>query len=104
MMNVNTNWAKSAKVSNQDYPWAHVALHTLSMGYDFFRALYCNNLLERIEMTPGYASDKMVQTIKDERLKHTISGVLTGVILIAGAISSMRNSEREVRDAMCCWN
>ena len=74
MIKVNTNWAKSAKVSNQDYSWAHVALHTLSMGYDITMTLYNNNLLERIEMTPGYATDKMVQTIKDERLKHTISG------------------------------
>ncbi len=95
MMNVNTNWAKSAKVSNQDYPWAHVALHTLSMGYDFFRALYCNNLLERIEMKPEYATDKMVQTIKDERLKHTISGVLTGMALIIVGISCLKNNEKE---------
>lgn len=95
MMNVNTNWAKSAKVSNQDYPWAHVALHTLSMGYDFFRALYCNNLLERIEMNPRYATDKMVQTIKDERLKHTISGVLTGMALIIVGISCLQNGRDE---------
>lgn len=91
-MNVNTNWAMQAKVSNQGYSWAHVALHTLSMGYDFFRALYCNNLLERIEMNPRYASDKMVQTIKDERLKHTISGALTGIALIFVAISCIQNS------------
>lgn len=68
MMNVNTNWAKSAKVSNQDYPWAHVALHTLSMGYGFSRALYCNNLLERIEMTLRICNlIKSVQNIKDKR-------------------------------------
>lgn len=94
-MNVNTNWAKSAKVSNQDYPWAHVALHTLSMGYGFSRALYCNNLLERIEMNPEYATDKMVQTIKRERLKHTISEVLTGIALIIEAISCIRNGRYE---------
>lgn len=97
-MNVNTNWAKSAKVSNQDYPWAHVALYTLSMGYDFFRALYCNNLLERIEMNPRYATDKMVQTIKDERLKHTISGALTGIALIFVGISCIRNGRNETRN------
>lgn len=97
MMNVNTNWANPVKVLTQDYPWARVALHTLSMGYDFSMAWYYNNLLERIEMNPGYATDKMVQTIKDERLKHTISGVLMGGILIACAISSLRNDEREKR-------
>lgn len=95
MMNVNTNWAMQAKVSNQGYSWAHVAAHTLSMGYDFSRALYCNNLLERIEMNPEYASDKMVQTIKDERLKHTISGVLTGMALIIVGISCLQNGRDE---------
>ena len=37
------------------------------------------------------------QTIKQERLKHTIFGVLTGVLLIAGAISAIQNTEREER-------
>lgn len=95
MMNVNTNWAKPIKVSNQDYPWARVALHTISMGYDFSMAWYYSNLLNRIEMNPGYATDKMVQTIKDERLKHTISGALTGIALIIVAISCLKNNEKE---------
>lgn len=94
-MNVNTNWAVPEKVSNQGYSWVHVAAHGISMGYDFSRVLYCNNLLERIEMTPGYATDKMVQTIKDERLKHTISGVLTGMALIIVGISCIQNSRDE---------
>ena len=94
-MNVNTNWAMQAKVSNQGYSWAHVALHTLSMGYDISMALYYNNRLRRIEMNPRYASDKMVQTIKDERLKHTISGVLTGMALIIVGISCLKNNEKE---------
>ena len=83
------------KYSNQDYPWARVALHTLSMGYDFSMAWYYSNLLNRIEMNPGYATDKMVQTIKDERLKHTISGVLTGMALIIVGISCLKNNEKE---------
>ena len=95
MMNVNTNWVMQAKVSNQGYSWAYVVAHTLSMGYDFSMAWYYSNLLNRIEMTPGYATDKMVQTIKDERLKHTISGALTGIALIIVAISCMRNGRNE---------
>lgn len=95
MMNVNTNWAMQAKVSNQGYSWVHVALHTLSMGYDISMALYYNNRLRRIEMNPRYASDKMVQTIKDERLKHTISGVLTGMALIIVGISCLQNGRDE---------
>jgi hypothetical protein len=91
MMTVNTNWANPAKVSNQGYSWVHLGLHTLSMGYDITMALYNNNLLERIEMNPEYATDKMVQTIKDERLKHTISGALTGIGLIIVAISYIQN-------------
>ena len=94
-MNVNTNWAMQAKVSNQGYSWAHVALHTLSMGYDISMALYYNNRLRRIEMNPRYATDKMVQTIKDERLKHTISGVLTGMALIIVGISCLQNGRDE---------
>ena len=95
MNKVNTNWANPAKVSNQDYSWVHVALHTLSMGYDISMALHYNNMLGKFEMTPGYASDKMVQTIKDERLKHTISGVLTGMALIIVGISCLKNNEKE---------
>ena len=95
MNKVNTNGAMHAKVSNQGYSWARVALHTLSMGYDFSMAWYYNNLLERIEMSPGYATDKMVQTIKDERLKHTISGVLTGMALIIVGISCLQNGRDE---------
>lgn len=95
MMNVNTNWAMQAKVSNQGYSWAHVAVHTISIGYDFSMALYYNNLLERIEMNPEYATDKMVQTIKDERLKHTISGALTGIALIIVGISCLQNGRDE---------
>lgn len=94
-MNVNTNWAVPEKVSNQCFSWAHVAVQTLSMWYDFSMALYYNNLLERIEMNPGYATDKMVQTIKDERLKHTISGALTGIGLIIVAISCLQNGRDE---------
>ena len=88
-------FSKPIKVSNQGYSWVHVAAHTLSMGYDFSMAWYYSNLLNRIEMNPGYASDKMVQTIKDERLKHTISGVLTGMALIIVAISCIRNGRNE---------
>lgn len=95
MNKVNTNWANPAKVSNQDYSWVHVALHTLSMGYDISMALYYNNRLRRNEMNPRYASDKMVQTIKDERLKHTISGVLTGMALIIVGISCLQNGRDE---------
>ena len=98
MIKVNTNWAKPVKVSNQDYSWAHVAAHTISIGYDFSMAWYYSNLLNRIEMNSGYATDKMVQTIKDERLKHTISGALTGIALIIVAISCIQNSGSETHE------
>lgn len=94
-MNANTNWAIPVKYSNKGYSWAYVAAHTLSMGYDISMALYYNNLLERIEMNPEYATDKMVQTIKRERLKHTISGALTGIALIFVGISCIRNGRNE---------
>ena len=95
MNKVNTNWANPAKVSNIGYSWANIGLHTLSMGYDISMALYYNNRLRRIEMNPRYASDKMVQTIIDERLKHTISGVLTGMALIIVGISCLQNGRDE---------
>ena len=95
-MEANKNmFSKPAKVSNQDYSWPHVAAHTISIGYDFSMALHYNNLLERIEMNPGYAIDKMAQTIKYERLKHTISGALTGIALIIVGISCIQNSSDE---------
>ena len=97
MTNVNTNWAKPVKVSNQGYSWVHVAAHGISIGYDFSMALYYNNLLERIEKSPGYATDEIIQPIKDERLKHTISGALKGVELIIFAVSCLQNNESDKR-------
>ena len=88
-------FSKSIKVSNQGYSWVHLGMHTLSMGYDISMALYYNNLLERIEMTPGYATDKIVQNIKDERFKHAISGALTGIALIIVGISCIQKSRDE---------
>ena len=46
-------------------------------------------------MNPEYATDKIVQTIKDERLKHTISGALTGIALIIVVISCIQNGRDE---------
>ena len=95
MIKVNTNWAKSTKVSSHDYSWTHVALHTLSMGCDFSMALYYNYLLRKAYDMGAEYTYEQIQTIKQERLKHTISGVLMAGVLIASAISSMRNNERE---------
>lgn len=62
-----------------------------------FLAWYYNYLLGKAYTRDVQYTAEQIQTIKQERLKHTILGVLMSGILIACAISSMRNNEREER-------
>ena len=95
---MNTNeytFSKPARISNQGYPWPQFAVHSVSMVYNVSMAWHYNYLLSKAYTMGIEYTYEQIQTIKRERLKHTISGVLAGVLLIAGAISSMRNNERE---------
>ena len=95
---MNTNeytFSKPARISNQGYPWPQFAVHSVSMVYNVSMAWYYNYLLNKAYTMETEYSYEQIQTIKRERLRHTISGVLTGVLLIVGAISCMRNNERE---------
>ena len=94
-MTVNTNWAMPVRTQNQNDSPFIFATHTISMVYNVSMAWYYNYLLKKAYTMESEYTYEQIQTIKRERLKHTISGVLAGVLLIAGAISSMRNNERE---------
>lgn len=97
MMIANTNWAMPARVQNKnDSPFLFAA-HTGSMVYNISMEFYYNHLLKKADTMEVQYTAEQIQTIKQERLKHTISGVLMGVVLIACAISNMRNNEREER-------
>ena len=96
-MIVNTNWAMPARAQNQNDSPFLFAVHTGSMVYNVSMAWYYNYLLKKAYTMEAEYTYEQIQTIKQERLKHTISGVLMGSLLIAGAISSMRNDEREKR-------
>ena len=86
-----------ARISDQGHPWPQFAVHTVSMVYNISMAWYYNYLLNKAYTMETECTYEQIQTIKQERLKHTIFGVLTGVLLIAGAISSMRNNESDRR-------
>ena len=101
MMTVNTNWAMPASVQNQNDSLFLFAAHTGSMVYNVSMAWYYNHLLNKAYTMETEYTYEQIQTIKRERLKHTISGVLTGVLLIACTISAIQNSEREER--MVCY-
>lgn len=95
-MNSNAyTFLNPVRISNQGYPWPQFAVHSVSMVYNVSMAWYYNNLLKKAYTMEADYTYEQIQTIKQERLKHTISGVLMGVVLIACAISSMRNNERE---------
>lgn len=94
-MNVNTNWAMPARTQNQNGSLFLFAAHTGSMVYNVSMAWYYNYLLGKAYTRDAQYTAEQIQTIKQELFKHTISGVLMAGILIACAISSMRNNERE---------
>ena len=95
MMTVNTNWAMPARAQNQNGSLFLFAAHTGSMVYNISMEFYYNHLLKKADTMEVQYTAEQIQTIKQERLKHTILGVLMSGVLIACAISSMRNNERE---------
>ena len=88
-------FSKPSRISNQGYHWPQFAVHTGSMVYNVSMAVFYNYLLNKAYTMETEYTYEQIQTIKHERLKHTISGVLTGVLLIVGAISAIQNNERE---------
>ena len=97
MMTVNTNWAMPVRTQNQNDSPFIFATHTISMVYNVSMAWYYNYLLKKAYTMESEYTYEQIQTIKQERLKHTVSGVLMAGVLIACAISSMRNNEMEER-------
>ena len=95
-MNANAyTFSKPARISNQGYLWPQFAVHSVSMVYNVSMVLYYNHLLNKAYTMETECTYEQIQPIKQERLKHTISGVLMGVLLIVGAISYLQNNERE---------
>ena len=100
---MNTNeytFSKPARISNVGYPWPQFAVHSVSMVYNVSMAGYYNYLLNKAYTMETECTYEQIQTIKQERLKHTIFGVLTGVLLIVGAISAIQN---EIEKRETCY-
>lgn len=97
-MNANAyTLSKPDRISDQGYSWPQFAVHTGSIVYNVSMAWYYNHLLNKAYTMEIEYTYEQIQTIKQERLKHTILGVLMSGVLIACAISSLRNNERETR-------
>lgn len=86
-----------ARTQNQNDSPFHFAAHTGSMVYNVSMAWYYNYLLKKAYTMEAEYTYEQIQTIKQERLKHTISGVLIGVVLIACVISCLQNNEIDKR-------
>ena len=81
----------TAKVASQNNPWAHLATHTLSMGYNVSMIWhYQYQLGLATAMGPGYMSQEQIHRIRQECVKHTVLGLVDGLGLLVTAIDSMR--------------
>ena len=94
MMTVNTNWAMPARAQNQNGSLFLFAAHTGYMVYNVSMELYYNHLLKKADTREAQYTAEQIQTIKQERLKHTISGVFKGVGLIICCILIMQDCDK----------
>ena len=80
----------TAKVASRNNPWAHLATHTLSMGYNVSMIWYYQYQLGlATAMGPGYVTQEQIHSIRQECVKHTVLGLIDGLGLLVSAIYSM---------------
>ena len=81
----------TAKMASRNNHWTHLAAHTISMSYNvsmIWHYQYQRGLAN--EMGPGYLTQEQIRRFRQERLKHTVFGLLDGVGLILSAIGAMQ--------------
>ena len=81
----------SAKIATRNNPWAHLTTHAFSMGYNTSMLWHYNYQLAMAQtMGPGYMSADQIQTMKQERIKHTILLGIESLGLIVSGICSLQ--------------
>ena len=87
-------FSKPARITSQDYSWTQFVKPTLSIGCDFVMMCYYNRQLEKAySLVTVHLNEELIQTIKQKRLEHMVSGVLKGVGLIVLGILAMQDNE-----------
>ena len=95
----------TSKLASQNNPWAHLATHSISMGYNLSMVGYYSYQLEMLyamswdtsygaNLALSYAAAEQVQRLKWERIKHIVLGSLDGLGLILYAIHSFQEDRR----------
>lgn len=80
----------TAKVASRNNQWASLATHTISMSYNVSMLWhYQYELGLASAMGPNYLTAEQIQRLKQERLKHTVLGLLDGMGMFLSAAGSM---------------
>ena len=81
----------TAKYATRNDPWAHFTTQAFSMGYNMSALWHYNYQLAMAQtMGPGSISAEQIQTMKQERIKHTILLGIESLCLIAAGICALR--------------
>ena len=81
----------TAKYATRKDPWAHLVTQSFSMGYNTSMLRRYNYQLAMAQtMGPGSISADQIQTMKQERIKHTILLGIECLGLIVAGICSLQ--------------
>ena len=83
----------TSKLATRNYPWAHLATQTVSMGYNASMLWHYNYQLAMAQaMGPGYLPEGQIQAMKQDCIKHTVLLGIECLCLIAVGICSLQES------------
>lgn len=81
----------TAKVASRNNQWSSLATHTISMSYNVSMIWHYHYQLGLASaMVPYYMTPEQIQNFKQERLNHTVLGILDGVGLFLSAVEAMQ--------------
>lgn len=85
----------ASKLASRNNPWANLATHTVSMAYNVSMLWHYSYQLGMANAVgSGYLAAEQIQTIKRERLKHTVLLALESVGLIVSSIVALQENKR----------
>ena len=81
----------TVKCATRNNPWAHLTTKAFSMGSNTSMLWHYNYHLAMAQtMGQGYISPEQIQTMKQERIKHTILLGIESLGLIVAGICSLQ--------------
>ena len=92
-MNENVDIALTvAKCATWDNPWAHLATHALSMGYNASMLWHYNYQLA-LARAMGLGKEQ-IQSMKQDRIKHTLVLGFECAVMIAAGVVALNESKK----------